>query len=53
MKGGTYEKFDTLGRGSGQRPPRLPEGQTFSTIPGGRAAQTDYMKEFLRRFGKP
>jgi ABC-type transporter Mla subunit MlaD len=53
VKGGTFEKFDKLGHGLGQRPPRLPEGQTFTTIPGGRAAQTDYMKEFLRRFGKP
>jgi hypothetical protein len=51
IKGGTYDMFDKAGRGIGQRPPRLPEGQTFTTIPGGRAAQTDYNREFLRRSG--
>jgi ABC-type transporter Mla subunit MlaD len=53
VKGGTFEVFDREGRGSGQRPPRLPEGQTFTSIPGGRAALTDYDKEFLRRMGRP
>ncbi|HEX8121885.1 MAG TPA: hypothetical protein VF549_11535 [Solirubrobacteraceae bacterium] len=53
VKGGTFEKWDKQGRGSGQRPPRLPEGQTFTTIPGGRAAHTDYDNEFLRRVGHP
>jgi ABC-type transporter Mla subunit MlaD len=53
VKGGTYTKFDRNARGTGQRPPRLPEGMTFTSIPGGRAAQTDYDKEFLRRFGRP
>ncbi|HEV2812292.1 MAG TPA: hypothetical protein VGW10_03480 [Solirubrobacteraceae bacterium] len=51
VKGGTFDTFDKLGRGFGQRPPRLPEGQTFTTIPGGRAALTDYDREFLRRSG--
>ncbi|HEX8084835.1 MAG TPA: hypothetical protein VF529_11150 [Solirubrobacteraceae bacterium] len=51
IKGGTFETWDKQGRGHGQRPPRLPEGQTFTTIPGGRAALTDYDREFLRRSG--
>ena len=53
VKGGTFDTFDRNGRGLGQRPPRLPEGQTFTTIPGGRAAQTDYDREFLQKFGRP
>jgi hypothetical protein len=52
VKGGTYDTFDKLGRGIGQRPPRLPDPtQTFTTIPGGRGALTDYDKEFLERSG--
>ncbi len=53
VKGGTFDMFDKDGRGLGQRPPRLPEGQTFTTIPGGRAALTDYDREFIRRVGHP
>ena len=53
IKGGTFEKFDKNGHGIGQRPPRLPEGETFTTVPSGRAAQTDYDKEFIRRVGHP
>jgi ABC-type transporter Mla subunit MlaD len=53
VKGATYETFDRNARGHGQRPPRLPEGQTFTVIPGGRSAQTDYDKEYLRRMGRP
>jgi hypothetical protein len=53
VKGGTFDTFDRNARGLGQRPPRLPEGQTFTVIPGGRSAQTDYDKEYIRRFGRP
>ena len=53
IKGSTYDKFDGNGRGIGQGPARLPEGQTFTVIPGGRGALTDYDREFLRRQGKP
>jgi len=53
VKGGTYDMFDRNARGIGQRPPRLPEGQTFTVIPGGRAALTDHDQEYLRRFGRP
>ena len=53
VKGATFDRFDRNARGIGQRPPRLPEGQTFTVIPGGRSAQTDYDREYIRRFGRP
>ena len=50
-KGPTYNKFDRNGRGSGRNRPRVPEGQTFTDIPGGRAALTDQDKRILRSRG--
>ena len=41
-KGTTYNKFDKKGRGSGRNRERVPEGQTFTDLPGGRASQTEY-----------
>ena len=51
-KGATYEKFDRNGRGHGQGPSRVPEGQTFTDIPGGRAAITDHERAILARRGQ-
>ncbi|HEV3001423.1 MAG TPA: hypothetical protein VGW75_11845 [Solirubrobacteraceae bacterium] len=51
VKGATFDRFDAEGRGIGQGPPRLPEGQTFSFAPEGRAAQTPHDLESLRRHG--
>jgi ABC-type transporter Mla subunit MlaD len=36
--GPTYRRFDRRGRGQGLGPARVPEGQTFTARPGGRAA---------------
>jgi ABC-type transporter Mla subunit MlaD len=51
-KGTTFSKFDRNGRGSGRNRPRVPEGQTFTHIPGGRASLTDYDRRVLRAMGK-
>jgi hypothetical protein len=40
-KGSTYAKFDANGRGIGRNRDRVPEGQTFTDMPGGRAGLTD------------
>ena len=37
--GPTFDRFDINGRGSGTGPLRVPEGQTFTRAPGGRAMQ--------------
>ena len=49
VKGATFDHFDEEGKGVGQRPPRVKKGQTFTDIPGGRGAETDYEKA-LRAF---
>ena len=41
-KGSTYAKFDANGRGIGRNRDRVPEGQTFTDMPGGRAGLTDH-----------
>jgi ABC-type transporter Mla subunit MlaD len=46
-KGSTFNKFDKRGRGFGRNRPRVPEGQTFTDIPGGRAILTDHDKRVL------
>jgi ABC-type transporter Mla subunit MlaD len=51
-KGSTFNKFDIHGRGSGLNRPRVPEGQTFTDIPGGRAALTDHDQAILRSRGQ-
>jgi ABC-type transporter Mla subunit MlaD len=51
VKGSTFDHFDRNARGVGQGPDRLPPGQTWSFVPGGRAALTDYDREYLRRSG--
>ena len=44
-KGPTYDSFDKEGKGVGLGPnKRVPEGQTFTDMPGGRAAETDFDK---------
>ncbi|HEX2084103.1 MAG TPA: hypothetical protein VHF89_00340, partial [Solirubrobacteraceae bacterium] len=53
VKGATFDTFDKEGRGHGQGPDRLPEGQTFTDVPGGRAAITQHEEEILRRRGQP
>src|SRR3712207_5648077 len=48
-KGSTFQKFDKEGKGTGPtNAPRVPEGQTFTDIPGGRANLTDYDKDLLK-----
>ena len=51
-KGPTYAKFDRNGRGQGRNRPRVPEGQTFTDIPGGRASLTDHGEAILRSRGQ-
>jgi ABC-type transporter Mla subunit MlaD len=51
-KGSTFDRFDAAGRGSGQGPAKLPEGQTFTDIPEGRGEITDHEEETLRRRGE-
>ena len=51
-KGPTYAKFDKNGRGQGRNRPRLPEGQTFTHIPGGRASLTEYDRRVLESMGR-
>ena len=53
-KGPTFKKFDKGGKGiPGQlNRPRVPEGQTFSDVPGGRGDLTDYFRETLKRRGQ-
>ena len=51
-KGSTFDMFDRAGRGVGQGPDRLPEGQTFTDIPGGRAAITQHEERILARRGQ-
>jgi ABC-type transporter Mla subunit MlaD len=54
-KGSTFNKFDKLGKGiveRGLNNQRVPEGQTFSDIPGGRGELTDYFKALLKHRGK-
>jgi len=56
VKGTTFRKFDKNGRGSGRNRIRVPEGQTFTHIPGGRANLTEYdqrVLESLRAGGRP
>jgi ABC-type transporter Mla subunit MlaD len=50
-KGSTYAKFDERGRGSGRNRPRVPEGQTFTHLPGGRASLTDYDERAIKALG--
>jgi ABC-type transporter Mla subunit MlaD len=54
-KGSTYAKFDANGRGVGRNRDRVPEGETFTDIPGGRADLTEYEKaliEYRRNRGR-
>jgi ABC-type transporter Mla subunit MlaD len=51
-KGSTFAKFDEHGRGHGRNRPRVPEGQTFTDLPGGRAALTEGDREILRSRGQ-
>jgi ABC-type transporter Mla subunit MlaD len=55
VKGPTYAKFDKQGRGSGANRTRVPEGQTFTHIPGGRANLTAYDQRVVEalRGGQP
>jgi ABC-type transporter Mla subunit MlaD len=41
-KGPTFDHFDKEGKGVGIGPPRVPKGQTFSDMPEGRAAETEF-----------
>ncbi len=52
VKGATFDRFDGEGRGMGQGPDRLPEGQTYTFTPGGRAARTPYDIEADRRIAE-
>jgi ABC-type transporter Mla subunit MlaD len=51
-KGPTYRKFDREGRGQGLNRPRVPEGQTFTDVPGGRASLTDHDRAILQSRGQ-
>jgi ABC-type transporter Mla subunit MlaD len=51
-KGSTFNKFDREGRGSGRNRPRVPPGQTFTDLPGGRGALTDHDRAILRHRGQ-
>ena len=51
-KGPTFNKFDKNGRGSGLNRPRVPKGQTFTDVPGGRAVLTDFDREILAARGQ-
>jgi hypothetical protein len=46
-KGSTFAKFGKDGRGIGRNRDRVPEGQTFTDIPGGRADLTEYEKALI------
>jgi glycerophosphoryl diester phosphodiesterase len=50
-KGPTYDHFDKNGHGVGRGRPRVPKGETFTDIPGGRAALSDFEKAILARRG--
>ncbi|CAA9495384.1 MAG: hypothetical protein AVDCRST_MAG85-1443 [uncultured Solirubrobacteraceae bacterium] len=54
VKGPTFRKFDKAGKGiPGQlNRTRVPEGQTFTDIPGGRGDITDFHRELLARRGQ-
>ena len=54
-KGSTFNKFDKNGKGVPGRlnRPRVPEGQTFTDVPGGRAELTEYFQDLLRHRGQP
>ena len=51
-KGPTFKKFDKNGRGYGRNPAVLPEGQTYTDIPGGRGALTEHDRDVLRARGQ-
>ena len=52
-KGPTFNKFDRNGRGSGRNRDRVPEGQTFTDLPGGRASMTEYDRRTKASRGQP
>jgi len=52
-KGSTFAKFDRNGRGSGRNPDRVPEGETFTDVPGGLADLTEYDQALLKYRGQP
>ena len=52
VKGPTFDSFDKNGKGIGLGPSRVPKGQTFTDMPGGRSAVTDFdraQREFRRQ----
>jgi hypothetical protein len=52
-KGPTFDHFDREGKGVGVFPaPRVPEGQTFTDIPGGRAALFEHERRILAERGE-
>ena len=53
VKGPTFDSFDENGKGVGIGPSRVPKGQTFTDIPGGRGALTDYEKALREFRGTP
>ena len=52
-KGPTFAKFDKNGRGVGLNRPRVPKGQTFTDVPGGRGELTEYDERLLAHRGQP
>jgi len=50
--GTTFREFDINGRGRGRNRDRVPAGQTFTDLPGGRADYTEYDRSILRRRGQ-
>jgi ABC-type transporter Mla subunit MlaD len=54
-KGPTFNKFDKGGKGIPGKlnRPRVPEGQTFTDIPGGRAELTEQFQAMLAARGQP
>jgi hypothetical protein len=55
VKGSTYNKFDKNGKGIPGKlnPARVPEGQTFTDVPGGRGELSEYDKALLAHRGQP
>ena len=51
VKSSTFNKFNSEGRGSGLNRLRVPEGQTFDHLPGGRASQTEYDQRAKQALG--
>jgi len=55
VKGSTFNKFDKGGKGIPGKlnHPRVPAGQTFTDVPGGRGQLTEFFQALLQHRGQP